>query len=38
MVRQPSALASLEPGVALADHEQLAAAADNLAIRVARLG
>jgi hypothetical protein len=33
-----SALTSLEPGIALADDEQLAASTYDLAIRVTRLG
>ncbi len=37
-VRLDSALASLETGVALADHEHLAATANDLAVTVPRLG
>jgi hypothetical protein len=33
-----SALTSLETGIALADHEHLAATTDNLAVTVPRLG
>jgi hypothetical protein len=38
IVRLHSALASLETGVALADHEYLAATAHNLAVAMPRLG
>ncbi|KZC22606.1 hypothetical protein RHOFW104T7_17490 [Rhodanobacter thiooxydans] len=38
VVRLKSALASLETGVALADHEHLAATTHNLAVAMPRLG
>jgi hypothetical protein len=38
IARLDSALASLETGVALADHEHLAATAHNLAVAMPRLG
>jgi hypothetical protein len=37
-LRDDSALTSLETGVALADHEHLAATANNLAVAMPRLG
>jgi hypothetical protein len=37
-MREGSALTSLETGIALADHEHLAATTHNLAVTVPRLG
>ncbi|MGY3038705.1 hypothetical protein ACVWWQ_000292 [Rhodanobacter sp. TND4EL1] len=37
-LRDDSALTSLETGIALADHEHLAATANNLAVAMPRLG